>query len=86
MRLYSIKNFLKKCFVFQEYFPSCCTRVLRLLRNSVRFAEAIDVNEDLSNTFIGHNLFEDFTEAVFEFQRRKQMKPKCAILLLHHYM
>ncbi|VDK74556.1 unnamed protein product [Litomosoides sigmodontis] len=59
-----------------EYFPSCCTKVLRLLRNSVRFAEAHDVNEDLSNTSIGHNLFEDFTEAVFEFQRRKQTKPK----------
>uniref|UniRef100_A0A0R3RJG1 RAB3GAP2_C domain-containing protein n=1 Tax=Elaeophora elaphi TaxID=1147741 RepID=A0A0R3RJG1_9BILA len=65
-----------------EHFPSCCTKILRLLRNSVRFAEAMNENEDSSNASIGHNLFEDFTEAMFEFQRRKQTKPKKPLSLM----
>ncbi|VBB25543.1 unnamed protein product [Acanthocheilonema viteae] len=65
-----------------EHFPSCCTKVLRLLRNSIRFAEAVDGNEDSSNASVGYNLFEDFIESMFEFRRRKQTKPKKPLSLM----
>ncbi|EJD74601.1 hypothetical protein LOAG_18108 [Loa loa] len=73
---------LEGCRIDLEHFSPCCTKVLRLLRNSVRFAETVDENEDSLNASTGCNLFEDFTEAVFEFQRRKQTKPKKPLSLM----
>ncbi|EJW83121.1 hypothetical protein WUBG_05971 [Wuchereria bancrofti] len=54
-------------------------------------AKALDANEDSSSASSVYNLFEDFIEAVFEFQRRKQTKPKYifykyAAVNLHNYM
>uniref|UniRef100_A0A1I8F0T7 Rab3-GAP regulatory subunit N-terminal domain-containing protein n=1 Tax=Wuchereria bancrofti TaxID=6293 RepID=A0A1I8F0T7_WUCBA len=68
--------------LLEEHFPYCCTKILRLLRNSVKFAEALDANEDSSSASSVYNLFEDFIEAVFEFQRRKQTKPKKPLSLM----
>uniref|UniRef100_A0A8R1TPJ0 Rab3-GAP regulatory subunit N-terminal domain-containing protein n=1 Tax=Onchocerca volvulus TaxID=6282 RepID=A0A8R1TPJ0_ONCVO len=65
-----------------EHFPSYCTKILRLLRYSVKYAEAMDGNDDSSSASIDHNLFEDFIEAIFEFQRRKQTKPKKPLSLI----
>uniref|UniRef100_A0AAF5PZ76 Rab3-GAP regulatory subunit N-terminal domain-containing protein n=1 Tax=Wuchereria bancrofti TaxID=6293 RepID=A0AAF5PZ76_WUCBA len=73
---------LEDCRMDLEHFPYCCTKILRLLRNSVKFAEALDANEDSSSASSVYNLFEDFIEAVFEFQRRKQTKPKKPLSLM----
>ncbi|MCP9257834.1 BMA-RBG-2 [Dirofilaria immitis] len=73
---------LEDCRMDLEYFPSFCAKILRLLRNSVRYAEAMGGNDDSSNTLIGRNLFEDFIEAIFEFQRRRQTKPKKPLSLM----
>uniref|UniRef100_A0A915PKK6 Rab3-GAP regulatory subunit N-terminal domain-containing protein n=1 Tax=Setaria digitata TaxID=48799 RepID=A0A915PKK6_9BILA len=73
---------LEDCRMDLQHFPSCCTKVLRLLRNSVRYAEVLVEDKESSTVLTGYNLFEDFIEAIFEFQRRKEAKPKKPLSLL----
>lgn len=71
---------LEDCRIDVKRFPVYCTKVLQMLRSSVHYAEEafskLAESSTNSNIFANDNLFEDFVEAVFEFQRHKQTKPK----------
>ncbi|VDN01140.1 unnamed protein product [Thelazia callipaeda] len=68
---------LEDCRINIKRFSLCCSKILEMLRKSVRFAEDMSLEiRDSSSSVIKNKLFEDFIEAIFEFQQRKQAKPK----------